>query len=56
MATYSQEISFVQSVIPRSILDDAIDWISKNLNPDDVFKASDLDSWAEDNGYVKKDE
>lgn len=51
--TNSQELDFIQSVISRDMLSDAIEWIAKNLNPQDVFDDSDLDSWAEDNGYIK---
>lgn len=35
-------------------LDNAIEWISKNLNPDDVFSDKELSAWAEANGYVKE--
>jgi len=37
-----------------STLDNAIEWIGSNLNPDEVFKEKDLESWAESNGYVKE--
>lgn len=40
--------------IPNSILDSAIEFIGKNLDPDDVFKTSDLEIWAENNGYKKE--
>lgn len=39
-----------------STLDNAIDWISSNLNPDDVFSESDLEKWAEDHGFVAKED
>jgi hypothetical protein len=35
-------------------LDDAIEWIKKNLNPEDVFSKSDLDVWAAENDYTKE--
>lgn len=54
MPTYNEEKSFIEAVIGRSILDDAIEWIRENLNPEDVFPAKELDSWAEDNGYILK--
>ncbi len=37
-----------------SALDAAINWIASNLNPDDVFDKSDLETWAENNGYIKE--
>lgn len=51
--TVSQDREFIQSVINTDLLENAIDWIAKNLNPQDVFSDSDLESWAEDNGYIK---
>jgi len=35
-------------------LDNAIYWIARNLNPDDVFSDKDLEAWAEANGYTKE--
>lgn len=32
--------------VPDGILQDAIDWISKNMSPEDVFTDADLTSWA----------
>jgi hypothetical protein len=40
--------------ISTSALDHAIDWIAGNLNPDEVFSKSDLEEWAESNGYIKE--
>ena len=34
-------------------LDNAIDWISSNLNPDEVFDEKQLKEWAESNSYTK---
>jgi hypothetical protein len=38
----------------HSTLDVAIDWIQDNLSPEDVFDTKDLQTWAENNGYVKE--
>lgn len=38
----------------KSTLDVAIDWIQRNLEPDDVFSEKQLDNWAESNGYIKE--
>jgi len=32
-----------------SVLDQAIEWIRDNLNPEDVFEDSQLQAWAEKN-------
>ena len=37
-----------------STLDAAISWMQSNLDPDDVFSTKDLETWAENNGYVKE--
>ena len=34
------------------LLETAIEWIRKNMEPEDVFSETDLQSWAENNGYV----
>jgi hypothetical protein len=31
--------------------DDSVSWIQNNLEPDDVFSAEQLETWAENNGY-----
>jgi hypothetical protein len=30
----------------------AIEWIQKNMSPEDVFEIKELKSWAENNGYT----
>lgn len=59
MPTSSQEKQFqslLQDQIPRSILEDSLSWVRDNLSPDDVFTTSQLESWAEGEGYVKKED
>jgi len=45
-------VDFVQ--MSNGALDNAINWISRNLNPDEVFSEKDLQDWAENNGYTKQ--
>lgn len=61
MATNRQEQDF-QEVMRDSVdevkmstatLGNAIDWISDQLAPDDVFSEKQLAAWAESNGYSK---
>ena len=47
-------IPFLKVERPGGLLDEVIDWISKNMNPDDVFSAKDLENWAEGEGYTKE--
>ena len=43
---------FELSVTNRA-LQTAIDFIADNLDPDDIFSDSQLEAWAEANGYKK---
>jgi hypothetical protein len=56
MTSVKQERDFKEAVvnnnIPDGILGDAVDWISHNMEPEDVFSEKDLISWAENNGYI----
>ena len=56
MASYRDNKAFAESLNQDNLLDDAIDYITANLDPDDVFEESTLSEWAEANGYVKEDE
>lgn len=53
-ASFNQRRKFVKDVINDSLLDDVVDWISSNMEPDEVFPKSDLELWAEKNNFVKK--
>ena len=55
MASASENDSFIQALLPRWLLDEAISWIQDNLNPDDVFSDDDLEGWATDNGFVEEE-
>ena len=54
MSTNRQDKAFLEEVIGTAILETAVDWIQKNMAPDDVFHISDLKVWAEENGYEEK--
>ncbi len=49
MATSKQNADFMTALLPQYALDEAINWIAKNLNPEDVFSEQDLKMWARDN-------
>lgn len=53
--TVRQDSEFVSAVIGSSLLEEAIDWIQSNMNPEDVFDEKDLATWAEENGYEEAD-
>ena len=54
MATAKQNSDFLGAIMPQYPLDEAIDWISENLSPEDVFSDKDLEAWAENNDYTKE--
>lgn len=57
MSSYTQDRDFISTVIGTDLLENAIEWIRKNMNPSDVFNESDLKNWAEDNNYeIRTDE
>ena len=42
-----------QAIDVREILDDILQAIGEEANPEDVFGPEALETWAENNGYVK---
>jgi len=39
--------------VDASCIPDIVDWVRRNFNPDDVFSTTELDKWAESEGYIK---
>lgn len=55
MPTQNQDKDFARNVLESdSVLDKAIDWISSNLDPEEVFSDGDLATWANKNGFEKE--
>jgi len=54
MSTYEEDRNFANDLFDN-ILPEAIDWITTNMAPDDVFPETDLGNWAEANGYEKEE-
>lgn len=54
MAKTTELFEKLLSMSPRP--DDVIEWVKNNLNPEDVFSTTQLDKWAESEGYVKQTE
>ena len=55
MTTGKQDRDFIAEVINDTLLETAIDWIKRNMEPGDVFDTLQLSSWAESNGYVESE-
>lgn len=47
---------FLFTVVPDSLLEDTIDFISSNLEPEEVFDYEQLRDWAFANGFEQIDE
>jgi hypothetical protein len=47
---------FLSTVVPDSLLEDTIDFISSNLEPEEVFDYEQLRDWAFANGFEQIDE
>lgn len=52
-ATIGNNKAFTARLISQCLLDDALEWIKDNLEPKDVFDASELGEWAESNGFIR---
>ena len=53
MATRRENEKAVADILPTYLLDEFIDWISSNMNPEDVFTEDRLSKWAVENNHVK---
>jgi len=54
MASVHQNEEFAKSILLQNPLDEACEFIHRNLEPDDVFSESQLAAWAEQNGFTKE--
>jgi hypothetical protein len=52
--TRQQTEKFNETVF-RNILEEAIEWIRDNMEPEDVFEEEVLEAWAEANDFVKSE-
>ena len=50
-----QDSDFAREVF-SNILEEVVEWVADNLEPEDVYDPDRLEDWAEANGYVKKTE
>ena len=52
---YTRRSKFVEELgtAPLSILDEIVEWIDENLDPEEVFEGHRLEQWAFDNGFRK---
>ena len=53
--TTEEDKKFIEYVIEKSLLEESIEWIRDNLEPEDVFGEAQLKDWAKDNGMVEEE-
>lgn len=51
-----QEKHFIDLLFDNDLLDRVIDWISGNMNSEDVFSQDDLTTWVLKNGMIFEQE
>ena len=54
--TVMQDKNFAYEMFGTEKLEQAIEWIQKNLSPEDVFNQEQLDNWAQGNNYTGPEE
>jgi hypothetical protein len=54
--TSKQDNDFIKDVICTSLLEESIDWIVSHLSAEEVYGKDVMEEWAEDNGYVMKED
>ena len=50
--TIVQDREFISALISSSLLEEAIQWITDNMSPEEVYSDLQLKDWAESAGYV----
>lgn len=48
------QAEIVASVLSHRPLDRVLNWISRNLKPEQVFDVEKLENWADENGFIRK--
>jgi hypothetical protein len=50
----SDEQKFRDEMVSLNLLDDAVAYITTYFGPEDIFSEKALNTWAEENGYIKE--
>ena len=53
MASAKQNKEFTDRLLPNYPLDEAMERIKANLDPEEVFDKKELEEWAVNNGFVE---
>ncbi len=47
---------YLKNDFGNKFLGEVLDWVESNMSPDDVFSEEKLEEWAEEAGYIPKED
>ena len=50
-----QDSDFISEVISSTLLEQAMQFIADNFEPEDIFEEDVMKEWANENGYIKEE-
>ena len=50
-----QDSDFIREVISPTLLEQAMQFIADNFEPEDIFEEDVMREWANENGYIKEE-
>jgi len=50
-----QDSNFINEMFSTTLLEQAMQFIADNFEPEDIFEEDVMGQWAEDNGYIKEE-
>ena len=50
-----QDSDFIREVISSTLLEQAMQFIADNFEPEDIFEEDVMREWANENGYIKEE-
>lgn len=50
-----QDSNFINEMFSTTLLEQAMQFIADNFEPEDIFEEDVMKQWAEDNGYIKEE-
>lgn len=50
-----QDSNFISEMFSSTLLEQAMQFIADNFEPEDIFEEDVMKQWAEDNGYIKEE-
>lgn len=53
--TSKQDDDFIKELIPKSLLEDAIEFIKSTFEAEEIYGVEYMRLWAEENGYIGDD-